>query len=209
LDLVAHTGGVHRWVERIVSEGLVERPEREPQLERDPARLFDWFGIGLDRLAATLRAVDPSRRVWTMADDRTADFWRRRMSHETTVHRWDAEDALGEAQPIDPPIAATGIPETLEIHVVRPLIGRAVQGRGERIGLHLTDLVGDWRVRLDWSRVVVEEGPGIVDANLDGTASAIWLALMGRAGPPPATGGDERVLESFSRALTLAEAPSF
>lgn len=209
MDLVAHTGSVHRWVERLVASRALEPPQRHPQPERDPVRLLDWFESGLLGLVDTLRLTDPSLPVWTMATDRTAGFWRRRMSHETAAHRWDAEDAVGEARPIEAAIAATGIPETLEIHVVRPLAGAAVDGRGQRLALHSTDVTGDWVVQLLPDRVVVEDVPGSYDAVIAGTASSVWLALMSRAGAPIEITGDNSVLDAFWRALRLADPPDF
>ncbi len=178
MDLVAHTGSVHRWVERLIASRALEAPQRHPEPERDPARLLEWFEAGLRGLVDTLRVTDPGLPVWTMATDRTAGFWRRRMCHETAAHRWDAEDAVGEARPIEAAIAVTGIPETLEIHLVRPLAGAVMEGRGQRLALHSTDVAGDWVVQLLPNRVVVEDVAGSSDAMIAGTASSVWLAVM-------------------------------
>jgi len=208
LDLVAHTGAVHRWVAEIVDRGLDRPPSRAPYVERDPHRLFTWFEGGLSDLVEILAGVEPSRPVWTMARDRSAGFWRRRMAHETVAHRWDAEDAVGSAAPIDPPLAAGGIPETLEIHLARPLAGAEVGGRGERIRLHCTDVSGDWIVCLRANEVEVDDGPGAGDVTLAGTASSLWLSLMSRPGPAIDTHGDEHALEAFQRALALVPPPT-
>lgn len=47
----------------------------------------------------------------------TAGFWRRRMAHETVVHRVDAEDALGRAVVLEADLAVDGIDEVLELFV--------------------------------------------------------------------------------------------
>ena len=209
VDLVAHTGSVHRWVAGLVTRGAMRPPARPAHRDRDPDRLADWFAAGIVLLVDALRRTDPARPVWTMAADMTAGFWHRRMAHETGAHRWDAEHATGRARPIDPQLAVTGIPETLEIHVVRPLSGAAVGGRGERVAVHCTDVPGDWTVTLLAHRVEVQSEAGRADATVAGSASSVWLALMGRPAPDVETTGDERSLEAFRRALRLADPPSF
>lgn len=209
LDLVAHTGSVHRWVAGLVTSGATRPPARPAHRQREPDRLLEWFSGGVELVVDALRRTDPERPVWTMAADKTAGFWRRRMAHETGAHRWDAEDAVGAARPIDPQLAVTGIPETLEIHVARPLAGADVGGHGERIGLRCTDVRGDWTVTLLHDRVEVEPAERPADAAVAGSASAVWLSLMGRPAPDAAWTGREPALELFRRALRLADPPSF
>lgn len=209
LDLVAHTGSVHRWATRLVSLGASRSPVRAAHRDRDPDRLAEWFREGLALLVDALRRTDPAQPVWSMATDKTAGFWRRRMAHETAAHRWDAEHATGAARPIDPHLAVTGIPETLEIHVVRPLAGAAVGGRGERVVLHCTDVPGDWTITLLANRIEVQPHAGLADASIAGSASSVWLSLMGRPAPDVETSGGKLPLEAFRRALRLADPPSF
>jgi uncharacterized protein (TIGR03083 family) len=208
LDLVAHTGTVHRWVAGLVTSGSFRPPARPGHRDRDPGRLSEWFAEGLVLVIDVLRNTDPDRPVWTMAADRTAGFWRRRMAHETAAHRWDAEQAIGHPQPIDPPIALTGIPETLEIHVVRPLTGAEVRGNGERIALRTTDVSGAWVVTLQPNRVEFEASAGPADVTLSGSASSVWLSLMGRPVSDVAARGDKDCLTRFQTALRMTESPS-
>jgi len=208
LDLVAHTGGVHRWVAGMVRHGARRPPARPPHVDRDPARLADWFDDGVAMVVDALRRSRPDRPVWTMATDQTAGFWRRRMAHETAAHRWDAEHAIGVPRPIDPGVAATGIAETLEIHVVRPLAGARVGGRGERVKLRPLDVPGAWVVTLHRDRVSVDATDGLADVTISGSASSVWLNLMGRRVADVETTGDEPTLARFRDALRLADPPS-
>jgi uncharacterized protein (TIGR03083 family) len=208
LDLVAHTGTVHRWVAKLVNTGAVHPLERGRHRDRDPGRLAEWFAEGLSFVIDVLRNSDPDRPVWTMAADQTAGFWRRRMAHETATHRWDAEQAIGRPRPIDPAIALTGIPETLEIHVVRPLAGMKVGGNGERIALRSTDVDGEWVVALRPNSVEFEVGPGPADVRLYGSASSVWLSLMGRPVTDVTAHGDQHCLTKFRATLRMAEPPS-
>jgi uncharacterized protein (TIGR03083 family) len=208
-DVVAHTGSVHRWVRDLVAERSPTRLERHPQRERDPERLAAWFVTGLEDLAEALTAASPSDVVWTFAEDRSVAFWCRRMAHETSVHRWDVQEASGDPDPIERDLASTGIPETLEIHLARPLRGAPLGGRGERLALRCTDTSDEWIVSLMADHVRVDRGPGDADASIAGLASDVWLSIMDR----PATGllrqGDPSVEAAFRRTLGLVPPPEY
>ena len=49
-----------------------------------------WRGAA-DDVVAAFRAADPDAAMWAWGADKHARFWPRRMLHETTVHRADAE----------------------------------------------------------------------------------------------------------------------
>src|ERR1700722_1220989 len=94
-DLVAHVGGVHRWVDEMVTTKAAKYIPRQPvELDGFEATLA-WYEEGLEHLRATLGAVDPEEPVGNWADRKPAParFWIRRMAHETAVHRWDGEAA--------------------------------------------------------------------------------------------------------------------
>ena len=64
---------------------------------------------------------------------------------------------------------------------MRPLTGAAVDGRGERIRLLTTDVPGFWVITLEPHGVTVDGSDGAADATISGSASSVWLSLMGRA----------------------------
>ena len=80
-----HVGSVHRVARLWVRDG--HRPEHWQRSPSD-GDLVDFVRIGLQELLAELRLHDPAQPcdTWWPAD-RTHGFWRRRMAHETTVHR--------------------------------------------------------------------------------------------------------------------------
>jgi uncharacterized protein (TIGR03083 family) len=207
-DLVAHTGGIHRWVLGIVRSRAMAPQPRQPYEERDPVRLLAWFEEGLADLTSELEAADPAEPVWTFAQDRSIGFWQRRMAHETAVHRWDAQSAFGDPEPIERRLAATGIPESLAIHVVRPSSGTAVGGHGESVALRCDDGSGDWRVVLLQDEVLVEEGEGSADATVAGTSSDVWLFVMTRPAPGIRVLGDAGVVTHLQRVLRSAPTPN-
>jgi len=179
-DLLAHTGAVHRWVLGIVRSRATESMPREPHADRDPVRLLAWFEEGLATLAGELGGTDPSETVWSFGADQTVGFWQRRMAHETAIHRWDAQSAFGDPQPVERRLAATGIPESLAIHVVRPVRGTAVGGHGESVALRCDDAPARWVVVLLPDEVRLEEGEGTPTASVAGPASDMWLWVTGR-----------------------------
>ena len=115
-DLVAHVGVVHRHKERIVHGLLAENPGIDGlQPPDDEGALLSWYAEGLDLLVDTLRTADPDAPAWSWHEpNQTVGFWFRRMAHETTVHRVDAELAAGvDPAPIDPEVAVDGLDEVL------------------------------------------------------------------------------------------------
>ena len=127
-DLVLHLGMVHRLVARVVSERMQQPPARgdrswrelagewagwlppgrAPRQDPVPARLLDWFGAGAAQLAERFRAAEPGERVWTWSPDHSVGFWQRMQAIEAAVHRWDAENAVGTAGPLDAAFAVDG-----------------------------------------------------------------------------------------------------
>jgi uncharacterized protein (TIGR03083 family) len=154
-ELVRHIGAVHRWAERMVRDGATERlarSELDLRLPTDVSGLPEWLGSGGEELVATLRAADPDASVWVWGADPHVRFWSRRMLHETTVHRADAELAFGRRPAIDAHTAADGIDELLEnlpsAAYFAPKVA-ALRGDGESMQLEATDVDVDWVVRLE------------------------------------------------------------
>jgi len=207
-DLLAHTGAVHRWVLGIVRSRATESMPREPHADRDPVRLLAWFEEGLATLAGELGGTDPSETVWSFGADQTVGFWQRRMAHETAIHRWDAQSAFGDPQPVERRLAATGIPESLAIHVVRPVRGTAVGGHGESVALRCDDAPDHWLVVLLLGEVRVEEGGTSATANVAATASDLWLFVTGRPAPRIRVTGDATVVTHLQRVIRSVPTPT-
>jgi uncharacterized protein (TIGR03083 family) len=186
--------------------GLVrERPNPFPMDNFDtwglPASLKDWFsGERLDPnsapsglvelyeettadLGTALWALEPSEPVssWWKADQ-TAGFWQRRMAHETTIHRWDAQSAYGSPEPADDELAADGIDETFEIMLAvrRKWADNPRQGSGETFHFHRTDGKGEWLLHFDPEGPVVTREHAKGDVAVRGSASDLLLFLWRR-----------------------------
>ena len=114
-DLTDHLGGVHQWAAHAVVEGDPSL-DPEPAPPADAAALAAWYRRYATTLVDVLAARPAEAPAWTLdRDDRTAGFWRRRQVHEVTMHLWDAEHALGRAQPIEPELAWDGVAEVVDI----------------------------------------------------------------------------------------------
>jgi uncharacterized protein (TIGR03083 family) len=207
-DLVAHTGGVHRWVLGIARSRATERPAREPYEDRDPERLLAWFEEGLATLAGELGKAHPNEPVWSFGADQTVGFWQRRMAHETAIHRWDAQSAFGDPGVIECRLAASGIPESLAIHVVRPLRGSGVGGQGESVALRCDDAPDRWAVVLLPDEVRLEEVEGRPSATVGGLASDVWLFVTGRPTRGTRVMGDATVVAHLQRVIRSVPAPT-
>jgi uncharacterized protein (TIGR03083 family) len=125
-DLGAHLGGVHRWARSAVgTEPSAGPPPGRSAAAPVGAALHPWFVEGAAELVDALREADPDRPCWSMAPPATARFWLRRQAHETTLHRWDAEDCLGAATPIPAGVALDGLDEAARMFLPRQVhLGR-------------------------------------------------------------------------------------
>jgi uncharacterized protein (TIGR03083 family) len=183
-DLLRHVGLVHGRTSVILRTGTMERPTRENGMlpEAPDDGILDWYRATLDELVADLRAIDdPDRPVYAFSPGhQRAGFWPRRMAHETTVHRVDAEQAAGwPVGAIEAAFAVDGIDEVLSVFV--PVFGEGRSpGDGRTVHLHATDAEGEWLIRFDVGAVLVESGHAKGDAAVRGPAGELLLWLWGR-----------------------------
>ena len=179
-DLGRHLGHVQRWATQIVNaEGIARVPFPDETLA--DGHVGPWLREGAAALVAALAAVGPDKSVWTMGEPRTSRFWFRRQAHEATVHRWDAEDAVGiTPTPIDIDLAADGIAEYLEVYLPRVHRNSGLTGAGESFHIHRTDGPGEWLVRFEPSGATVTAEHAKADVALRGPAEELLLVLWRR-----------------------------
>jgi uncharacterized protein (TIGR03083 family) len=100
---------------------------------------------------------------------------------EAAVHRWDAENAVAAAQPLDAALAADAIGQTFEVMApMRRSVGKAPPGHGERFLFQRTDGPGTWAVQFDGDAVLPGTPDGHYDIQISGTASDLALFLWQR-----------------------------
>jgi uncharacterized protein (TIGR03083 family) len=179
-DVVAHTGEVHRHKIAVVRAGGTERPDVAPITPPPAAEVRGWYREGLAELLHVL-SVDPERVTYSWAGDHRVAFWRRRMAHETLIHRWDAEAAIGDAAALDAELAADGVQEVLDIWLPRD------DEPSFAVRLEATDVDRTW---------TVGAGDAVVTAR--GSAGALDLLLWRRLGLDAVeVEGDGDALEAF------------
>jgi len=185
-ELLRHQGMIHARTSVILRTGTMERPSRRNGLlpEAPAEGVLDWYREGLAQLVADLRALgDPDRPVYSFAPGHErAGFWPRRMAHETTVHRVDAQQAVGvPVSPIDAALAVDGIDEILTVFV--PALAGGRSPADERVVLlRPVDVEAIWRVSFG-ADLVVERDPEAavaVDAVVGASAADLLLWLWGR-----------------------------
>ncbi|MEA5364769.1 maleylpyruvate isomerase family mycothiol-dependent enzyme [Amycolatopsis sp., V23-08] len=112
-EVARHVGSRYRMVRRRLVEG---RSPDEWQRDPEPGQsLARYLETGLAELLGELAAHDPAEPAdtWWPADP-TYGFWRRRMVHETVVHRVDVEQAAGvEEREVSEDLALDGVDEAL------------------------------------------------------------------------------------------------
>lgn len=114
-DLAEHLGGVHRWARAQLLGGgaqVDEQPTEAPLGDSDA--LVAWFREGATALVETLRELPEDAPCWALYPPARASTWAKRQALETTLHLWDATEALGIAVPIPSRLAAAGVAEVAE-----------------------------------------------------------------------------------------------
>jgi uncharacterized protein (TIGR03083 family) len=98
-DLVRHVLQVHRSWCRIVEQGLTEPDWSEDPLPGDGDLVAEFLG-NAERFAEVLGRTDPEQPCWTWGPEQNAGFVQRFQVQEASLHRWDAQEALGPPDPI-------------------------------------------------------------------------------------------------------------
>lgn len=184
-DLVRHQGVVHRWAAGFVTE---RRRTAAPITGDSPQgeALLPWFRAGHEHLVDALTAAPRDLDCWHfLPAPSPLAFWARRQAHETTVHRVDAESALGDGfSPIGARFAADGVDELLTGFHARPKSQvRTPSPRTLRIeAVDVPAGEDTWLVRLSPEPPRTERGgAGDADCTVRGPAESLYLALWNRA----------------------------
>jgi uncharacterized protein (TIGR03083 family) len=182
--LVRHMGHVHRWVTHIIESNAqswvgfasVDIPKPE-----DPADLPAWLAAGAGPLLEALSG-DPDAPVWGFGGN-SRRWWSRRMLHETTVHRADAERTLGLEPEVDPDVAVDGIDEFLDlVNVISGLRNEPLRlaGSGETLHLHATDAPGEWTITFGPEGMTWERGHSKASTAVRGKVADLFLLMFNR-----------------------------
>ncbi len=184
-ETARHVGSQYRMLRQWLRDG------RQPgEWQRAPAPdedLGDYVQDGALPLLAELAAHDPDEPcpTWWPAE-RNYGFWRRRMAHESTVHRHDVQGAAGLAPaPISDDVALDGIDEILTLWFLHKLAVLGVSGtRDQLVSIRAGGL--EWLARAGTERTYTIRPGDPVDADLtpdatvSGSPAQVYLWLWGR-----------------------------
>ena len=199
-DLIRHTAMVYLHKAESIRTGAkptgtwppaeLDQMQPVPALQQCYARLMDQFD--------THEPTDPAF-TWVKSDQ-TVGFWIRRLAHETSIHRFDLESALGQPQPIDPDLAVDGIDEILTVMLVRSRPDD--DATGATVTLRSAGLA--WTLTVAPEVVTLErQVSDRADAQISGRPSELLLWLWGR-GPLPEGNQQSGAADELRRRLASA-----
>jgi uncharacterized protein (TIGR03083 family) len=196
-DLLRHTGYIHRWAARHITEcpdTVLDGPSEADILRAGAADpdLLAWFRAGHAALVETLNAADPGLVCATFMDAPSPlAFWARRQAHETAIHRADADSASGIRPEYDPEFAADGVDELITGFGQRRKY-RPSDGHGGGMRVRATDTGHAWYVGAEGGRLQTRREPpgsalvgsapaGAAACTVAGPASGLYLFLWNRS----------------------------
>ena len=200
-DLLGHLGEVHRFWNEMAGRALTNPRDSEDHDPPEGVDLIEWFGEGPGLLVSTLANADLEQPMWSWSPVKKVGFVPRRMAQETAVHRWDAQNAVGDPSDIDADLAADGIDELM--YVWLPAQTALEEPPKTSVHIHTTDADGEWLAVLDKEPVVTREhAKG--DVALRGPASDVLLYLWMRVDASSLEIlGNAEVLEQFRSIFDL------
>jgi uncharacterized protein (TIGR03083 family) len=195
-DLLRHTGYIHRWAARHLTERpaqILDGPPEAEILAEGPAdsALLSWFRAGHATLVQTLEDADPALDCAAfMPAPSPLAFWARRQAHETAIHRADAESAAGTVPEYPADFAADGIDELIMGFGRRRKYQPAASVDGGRLHVAAADTGDEWLIDARDGRMQprrkdgedpAETAPAASTCTVRGPASAVYLYLWNRA----------------------------
>ncbi len=184
-SVVGHTGWVYRFANMMLHADPDSPPNRGsvPEPPHGP-EVIEWTAEGGHELEKTLSEIDLDSVHPTWTGPQPALWWLRRIAHEVSMHRWDAESATTTPDPIDARQAIDGIDEVLEIFAPNRMQFEVLGGNGETVHLHATDVDdGEWVVTYHPDRIEWEHAHAKSDVAARGSASDLLLLVWCRLPP--------------------------
>ena len=214
-DLLRHTGYVHRWAARHITEcpdQIIDGPPEEEILRggADDARLLAWFRDGHAALTQTLATADPAVACATfMPAPSPLAFWARRQAHETAIHRADADSAVGATPEYEPGFAADGIDELIMAFGRRRKYLPGSNADGTRLRVLAMDTGDAWLIEAHEGRLQPRrDADDLQEAGctVSGPASGLYLYLWNRADAARAgvtVAGDPGLLSAWQSSVRV------
>ena len=183
--LIGHLGRVYCSVREHVARRASEVvPADEIPKPPEGEAVLAWCEEALDNVASALEGIEADEPVWSWAGDpyQNGGFYHRRMAHETLIHRWDAENAVGEPQPLDDDLAADNIDELLQVVLPFTIANWQREIPEGTLHLHRIGGEGEWTAAPDGSTISVSLEHAKGDAAVRGPAADLALFVWERKG---------------------------
>jgi len=208
--LVGHMGRIHTWAAQVVrsrtQEGISPRLFPEGP-EDDPGLRIEWARERHAELLAALRDLGEDEPIWTFSPNGIGRgrFWMRRQAHELALHRWDAQDATGDAAPLHAELSADGLDELLSMFLPQMTeSARQVSSEGATMHVHCTDVDGEWLLRFTAEGAVTTAEHAKGDLAVRGSAADLYLLLWNRTGRDAVdTFGDTSLLDRWAEHVRI------
>jgi uncharacterized protein (TIGR03083 family) len=213
-DLVRHLSEIHLWAAARVAkrttklwpDDISEHVVSWPDLAvfwPDDNELVDWYLETNANLVRVLEAAPPDLDCPTfLPAPSPLAMWARRQAHETAVHRFDAENAVGTASGFDPVFASDGIDEMLAGFAPRK--GDFPVTSPQAMVVHATDTDERWHVTLAPDGITTVRSDGPSDVILAGDASDLYLTVWNRGDDlNVSVTGDRELLETWHSSLRV------
>lgn len=182
-QLTRHVGRGDRWAAQIVGDRLTDfldpRDVRGGKPPDDADGTIQWLHDGARSLVEVVDKTGADTAVWTFLGPRPAGWWIRRRLHEVTVHRADAELALGRDFRLSADLAADGLTEWLEWVVIQAGDERMPLADGQSLHLHASD-GGEWTLRSDGEALQLAQHHEKSTVAVRGDAASLLLAITRR-----------------------------
>lgn len=178
-DLVLHVGRIHHFFAEMVRSGR-DRPFPLSEIAAPTGSdVIMWAQKGKDSFVAEVVAHESTDFAWSWTQDKTVAWVLRRLLHETLVHRWDLENAVGDTMPTDATVASDCIDEFLMSFVV----GRKSDNQlpAGSVHLHCTDTKGEWMLKFSEQGIELTREHAKGDVAIRGKAEDLARLLWRRA----------------------------
>lgn len=202
-SVLGHTGWVFRFARLSLGTDPDHPPSRSSVPEPPPGEeVVEWFAGGRDELLQVFESMDHDELHPTFTGPQPATWWLRRLSHEVSMHRWDAQAASTSPDPVEARQARDGVDEVLQVFTPHRMQFATLAGDGETVHLHATDIEdGEWLMTYEPESVEWERAHAKGDVAARGPISDLLLFLWSRI-PPSRLEifGDASLLERWQAA---------
>ena len=213
-DLVRHLSEIHLWAAAHVArratkmwvDDLAELSASWPDLAvfwPEDDHLTDFYLDTNANLVQELESAPADLEAMTfLPAPSPLAMWARRQAHETSIHRFDAQNAAGTTSGFDPTLAGDGIDELLTAFAPRATTFPI--DAAKRMVVQATDTDDRWHVTMAPDGIAARRGDGPADVTLTGRAADLYLTMWNRGDD---TGievtGDRDLLETWHNSVRI------